>query len=306
MQDYGDPRGFPPVGEGAWPDSVIKTIAFLLLILALVICYAAYRSGRRFERRRLEDDASRAPEIIYHAIRRQIDIALMATGERAFGPVRNLIESVDAYLGPVLRLSDGPNALATSINRLKKALATDRKKVPVEPEHHGHGDGRGGGHGGGQIGGSTVIITSGPAAAPGGQGASASASAGVVAAAAVGPGGGVQVVEPARIYQIPAQDAHPPAPAPHKPAEKEVELTARERAQVLREALEHLSDYWQKERVEGELRAAQKALTITRPIGDKSAPPAARPRPSGPPPAASPVAKAAREANRGIFPLFKL
>ena len=294
MQDYGDPRGFPPVGEGAWPDSVIKTICFLLLILAVLICYAAYRAGRRYERQRLEFVASKAPEIIFFAVRRQIDIALMATGERAFGPVRSLIETIDAYLGPVLRLTEGHNALANTINKLKKALATDKKKIPVEPDHHGHG----GGHGG-----STVIITSGPAVGSAGQGASASASAGVAAAAAVGPGGGVQVVEPARIFEIPAHDPHHP---PHKPAEKEVELTARERAQVLREALEQLSDYWQKERVEGELHAAQKALTITRPIGDKPLLQPARSRQPGPPPAANPVAKAARDANRGGFPLFKL
>jgi len=129
MQDYGDPRGFPPVGEGAWPDSVIKTFCFLLLILAVLICYAAYRAGRRYERQRLEFVASKAPEIIFFAVRRQIDIALMATGERAFGPVRILIETIDAYLGPVLRLTEGHNALASTINKLKKALATDKKKV---------------------------------------------------------------------------------------------------------------------------------------------------------------------------------
>jgi len=304
MQDYGDPRGFPPVGEGAWPDGVVRLIAILLLILAVMVCYAAYRAGRRYERQRLEVAASKAPEIIFFAVRRQIDIALMATGERAFGPVRSLIETIDAYLGPVLRLTEGHNALAVTINKLKKALATEKKKVLVEDNHgHGHGQSHGGGHGQGH-GGSTVIITSGPPVGASGQGASASASAGVAAAAAVGPGGGVQVVEPARIYEIPAHDPH--HHPPHKPAEKEVELTARERAQILREALEHLSDYWQKERVEGELRAAQEALTITRPIGDRLLAPPARPRPPGaPPPPANPVAKAARDANSGRFPLFK-
>jgi hypothetical protein len=306
MQDYGDPHGFPPfVGEGAWPDSVMRTIAVLLLILVVMICYVSHRAGRRLERERLETAALKAPEIIFFAIRRQIDISLMATGERAFGPVRNLIETVDAYLGAVLKLSDGPNSLSVTINKLKKALATDKKKVLVEPEHGGHG--HGGAHSIGHGGGSTVIIASGPAApplaGPTALGASASVSSGVAAAAAVGPGGGVQVVEPARIYEIPAHGPAPPAP---KPVEKEVELTARERAQFLREALEQLSDYWQKERVEGELRAAQKALTITAPIGgDKPPPQAARPRQPGPPPPANPVAKAAREANRG-FPLFRL
>lgn len=305
MQDYGDPRGFPPVGEAAWPDGVLKTVALLLLILAVAACYAAYRAGRRVERDGLEDARARAPEIIFAAIRRQIDIALMATGERAFGPVRNLIESIDAYLGPVLKLTDGSNALAVTVAKLKKALATDRKKVTVEPERPAAGPGADGGRDGGRSGGSTVIITSGPAAMPVSAAPGVTASAGpgaVTASASVGGGGGVQVVHPAQVFEIPARDSPPPAappPAP-KPVEKEVELTARERAQVLRDALEVLSDYWQKERVEGELRAAQRALTITAPIGDKTAAPARRPG-GGPPPPGG-----AARPPRGGLPLFKL
>jgi hypothetical protein len=296
MQDYGDlpPRGFPPlVGEGAWPDSMVDTGAILLLILAIALCYAAYRSGRRYERRQMEFGANRAPEIIFHAIRRQIDIALMATGERAFGPVGRLIETIDAYLGPVLKLSDGKASLGETIHKLKRALSTDKRKVKVE-EHSAHGGHSG--HGGG----STVIIAGGPTVA-GGAVASASASVG---------GGGVQVVEPARIFELqPQGHGHGHG---HNEEFKEVELSARERALAVREALEALSDYWQRERVEGELRAAQQALLITRPIGDKPVIPTrpyrerpVRERPLRDRAVANPVEKAARDANRGIFPLFK-
>ncbi len=294
MQDYGDlpPRGFPPlVGEGAWPDTVVDTCAILLVILLIALCYAAYRSGRRYERRQMEFGANRAPEIIFHAVRRQIDIALMATGERAFGPVGRLIETIDAYLGPVLKLSDGKASLGETIHKLKRALSTDKRKVKVE-EHGAQGAGHGGG--------STVIIAGGPSVA-GGAVATASASVG---------GGGVQVVEPARIFELQPQ-GHGHAHGHHEEF-KEVELTSRERALVVREALEALSDYWQRERVEGELRAAQQALLITQPIGDKPAIPTrpyrdrpVRVRRQSERPNGNPVEKAARDANRGIFPLFK-
>jgi len=304
MQDYADlpPRGFPPlVGEGAWPDSVVDSVFFLLLILAVVLCFVCYRAGRRMERQRQEYDLGRSPEIIYLAVRRQIDVALLATGERAFGPVRTLIETLDAYLGPVLRLTDGPASLAVVIQKLKKALATDKKKVPVEPEKadHGHAHALGSG--------STVIIATGPALGAPSPGVVASAegaasSVGVAAAAAVGPGGGVQVVQPARVFEIPGHDPHPPHHPPAKPAEKEVELSSRERALAVREALEGLSDYWQKERVEGELRAAQKALTITRAIGDKGLLP--RPTRPAPPPPANTVA--AKPGGRGFLGILGL
>jgi hypothetical protein len=277
MQDYGDlpPRGFPPlIGAGAWPDSVVDTCLLLLLILAVALCYAAYRAGRRYERRQTEFGANRAPEIIFHAIRRQIDIALMATGERAFAPVGRLIETINAYLGPVLKLSDGKVSLGDTIHRLKRALSTERRKVKVE----GHGSAAGA---------PTVIIA--------GGGAVATASASV---------GGVQVVE------LPGHGGgHGHG---HHEEFKDVELSARERALAVREALEALSDYWQRERVEGDLRAAQQALLITRQIGDQPTVPmhpyrerSIRDRAIRDRPLSNPVEKAAREANRGIFPLFK-
>jgi hypothetical protein len=263
------------------------------------------------ERQRQEYDLGRGPEIIYLAVRRQIDVSLLATGDSAFGPVRKLVETLDAYLGPVLKFSDGMTSLAGVVQKLRKALVTDKKKVVEEKTdgHHGavhvHGQGAFTGQGG-----STVIIATPPAGPNGlmtgvdGQ----TTTANVAAAAAVGPGGGVQVVQPARVFEIPSHGLlAQPGGAPAKPIEKEVDLSSRERSQALREALEALSDYWQKERVETELRAAQRALNITRAIGEKEG---LLPRNTRPPPATPSVnsiaAKAARDANRGFLGILGL
>lgn len=281
MQDYGDlpPRGFPPlIGAGAWPDSVVDTCALLLLILAVALCYAAYRAGQRYERDAFHRRSSHAPEIIFAVVRKRIDIALMATGENIFPPVGKLIETIDNHLSPVLKLSDGKFSLGQTIHKLKHVLTVETKNA----EGHGtHGPAHGG---------STVII-----AAPG----AASASASVAGAASV------SVVESARIVEIPAQGGHKPS---HDPHGDKVPLSAKERALAVREALESLADYWQRERVVGDLRAAQTALMIDKAVGDATLIPvrALRERPVRERPVANPVEKAAREANKGIFPLFKL
>jgi uncharacterized membrane protein YidH (DUF202 family) len=288
MQDYDGPSAYHPlIGEGAWPDQLVNTLGLLVLLATLVLCAVAYRMGQRSERAHRTHQANRAPEIIYTAIRRQIDIALIATGEGIFRPARNLTDTIDAYLGPVLKLHDGPQSLGVAIQKLKHALGAMKKKVPDDSHDHHHASATGG---------STVIITGGGGGGANGPSASASASAG---------GNSVQVVEPARIIELPhggGHGGHGGGHGQHEPRMKEVELTAKERVLAVREALELLAEGWQKERVERELKAAQQALLIERPIGEK---PGAIVRPrAASPPGAQPRPKP--EGGRGGFSLFKL
>lgn len=253
MQDYdGPPPYHPLVGEGAWPDHYVNMVAIILLIALAILCYLAYRAGQRAERRERELHHARAPGIIYHAVRRQIDIALIATGEKAFGPVRTLLETIDAYLGPVLALAGGGSMIA-SIGKLKSAMHTTKRK----PDSHGpaHSEGH------------SVHTAGGPGNA--------------VAAVAAAGGVTVQVVQPPQASEHDKSHgaghgaAHGAGHGGH-----ELELSSRERALAVREALEALAEYWQKERVERDLTAAQGALLISKPIGGgpgAPTPPASRP-----------------------------
>lgn len=236
MQDYDGPTHYHPlIGEGAWPDHFVNTLALLALIVVGVLLYAAYRAGRRAEIQQNADHRTKAAEIIFNAIRRQIDIALIATGEKAFGPVKILVDTIDAYLGPVLALAAGPNSLIGAVGKLKSALNTTKKKAAHD--HHAGGS-------------SSVII------AAGGNGSAV--------ASAAAEGGSVQVVHPARIIEVPAHGGgHGDHGHGH---EKEVEMTSVERVRAVREALEHLSDVWQKPKVIDDILAAQAALLITKSI----------------------------------------
>ena len=255
MQDYdGPPPYHPLVGEGAWPDHYVNMAAFLILIAALIVCYFAYRAGQRGERGRYEGERSHAPAIIYAEVRRKIDIALMATGERIFAPARVVMETMEQYLGPVLALSTGAGA---NYIALRKALTSTTRKVEAHheapPPHH-------------NTPGQVYFIT--PAAPSGGLTASSAAASGSASASVSGPAGGVQVMQPALAHSIAHSESH---------AETEVEITARDQARAVRESLEALADYWQKDRVESALKAAQASLLITRPIGPPGAlSPAAR------------------------------
>lgn len=282
MQDYDVAPGYHPmIGEGMWPDRLVNTLGLVLILAALVLCILAYRLGQSGERSRRNQLAARSPEIIFAAIRRQIDIALMATGEGIFRPARTLSETIDAYLGPVLKVHEGPLSLGGTIHKLKGALSTTKKKVPDDHGHGGHGgQGGQGGHGP-----STVIITSGGGAgAQGGGGPTASASA------SVGGGGSVQVLDPVRVVELPHGGGH----GHQEPKMKEVELTSRERALAVRDALEALSEAWQKERVERQLKAAQQALLIDKPIGGEKPGVQPRARPSAQPAAQARAPGAAR------------
>ncbi len=250
MQDYDGPPPYRPlIGEGAWPDHMANTFILLILLAAVIVGYLCFRAGQRMEKQRYEADYSKAPAIIFFAVRRQIDIALIATGEKAFGPIKTLLDTVDACLGPVLALSAGPNSLAGALGRLKHAMNTTKRKVSAHDDH-------GAGHG------SAVIISSG---------------SGSAIAAASADGGTVQVVQPARIIEVPGHGGHG--------LDRDVDMSSRERALAVREALEALSEYWQKERVENDLRAAQTALLISKPIGPAPLPGYTdrRPRPPRPP-----------------------
>ena len=283
MQDYDGPTGYHPlIGEGAWPDRYVNVVSLLALILVVGLCYLCFRAGQRMARDRFTNGANKAPEIIFTAIRRQIDIALMATGEGIFRPVRTLTETIDAYLGPVLKLHEGPQSLGVAIQKLKHALAAMKKKVPDDGHGHNHSP----------AGGSTVIITGGAGGSGGGASASAAASAG---------GNSVQVMEPARIFELP-HGGHGGGHGTHEPKMKEVELTTRERVLAVREALELLAEGWQKERVERELKAAQQALLIEKPIGGEKLTIVPRQRPTG-----QPTGQPRPPRDKGsIFPLFKL
>ena len=267
MQDYdGPPPYHPLIGEGAWPDHYVNMVFLLILIAGLIALYLAYRAGQRGERERYAGHRSKAPEIIYAEVRRKIDIALIATGEKAYGPVKTLIDTIDAYLAPVLALAAGPNSLIGATGKLKSAVNTYKKKVPRE-EHPGHG--------------SAVIVAAG---GPGSAVASAAAD-----------GGSVQVVHPARIIEVPAAGG-----GSHGGGhDVEVDMTGPERVRAVREALEHLADVWQHDKVVNDLSAAQAALLITKPISPPGSAPALRPAP--PPPRESRPAPPRPERPRRSF-----
>jgi hypothetical protein len=281
MQDYDGPPPptpyHPLIGEGAWPDHYVNMVVFLVLIAALILGYLAYRAGQRSEKGRHDGHRNKAPEIIFAAVRRQIDIALIATGEKAFGPVKVLVDTIDAYLGPVLALAAGPNSLIGAVGKLKSALNTTKKKVPHDA-HEPHG------------GGSSVIIA-------GGNGSAV--------AAAAADGGSVQVVHPARIIEIPAHGSgHGGGHGAHG-HDKEVEMTSIERVRAVREALEHLSDVWQRPKVIDDLLAAQTALLITKPIPvpgtAAAAAPGGAPRPAPPRRELRPAPPRPERPRRALF-----
>ena len=269
MQDYdGPPPYHPLVGEGAWPDHSVNMAAFLILFAVVIVCYLAYRAGQRSERGRHDGDRSRAPAIIYAEVRRKIDIALMATGERVFAPARVVMETMEQYLGPVLALSTGAGA---NYNALRKALTTTTREVDSHPDPRALHAPQG------------PVYFIAPTAPSQGLSASSAAVGGSASASASGPAGGVQVVQPSVIGT--AGHGEPQG-------KTKVEITAKDQARAVRESLEALADYWQKDRVESTLKAAQLSLLVTRPIGApgvvapalRSAPPprerrAAPPRP---------------------------
>lgn len=243
MQDYDVAPGYHPlVGEGMWPDRLVNTLGLLLILAAVVLCAVAYRMGQQAGRRAHVTGRGKAPELIFAAIRKRIDIALMATGERAIGPAEQLVATAELYLGPVLLFAVGFGSL---FQGLRKALAT--YSVEEEPKHGHHAAPVAATPGIGPF----IFVT------PPGGGATASATA------TSGPAGGnVQVVSPSAEH---GHSAHG-----HKVKR---DLTPKERARAIREALEALSDYWQKDRVEGQIKAMQDCLLIEKSLETLPAPP---------------------------------
>lgn len=282
--DYGPGPGY---GFGGPPPFAASApVLFLLLMVVLIAAGVAtgVRQGRSIERRRLQEQRERTAQVIFSAIRQPLNAALLATGERVFAPTRTLIETIDLYLGAVIQLSGavGP------IQNLKKALTTTQKEVEVKPEP-GHGHGHGVAHPIAQgptyafaAPQPTIILTT-PVAGQPGQASASSAGGASVASASSDTGSGVHVIQPAPMSPMvltpagpgvqPTSGGHPGvpvAPISHGPPEvkkEKVDLTLKEQARNVREALEALSDYWQEDRIKDHIAKAQAALTIYEKLG---------------------------------------
>jgi hypothetical protein len=289
MQDYDGPPYRPLIGEGAWPDRYVNLVFLLLLLAAVVVCALAYRTGRNAAVREAGDRRSLAPRIIFKEIRQKIDVALMATGVGVINPANALVATIDLYLGALVAFSSG---FGGPYHALRKALTT----TSVEEDHHAHGAGHGG-HGEGASPAPLYFI--GPGVGAGN--ATASANAGLAGgASAATNGGSIHMVQPLQpVYPVSTEGGQKGDHGPAKVEKRKRDLTAKEQARAVRDALEALAEYWQKDRVESQLLAIQESLLITRPIGDKPPVPA-RPRPTGAAPAP------ARAANAGRFPWLKL
>jgi hypothetical protein len=213
--DYVEPSAPPPVDwvGPVFPEPLLYSGAalwFILLIAALV--------GLIILRQRLMEERAirrRAPELIFAAVRKTIDQALMKTGAETIAGGRRVAEALDLHLGPLIAFSD---ALNGRLGKLKKAL--DGKA----DDHAPHGKGEA--HGAAQ---SALVVTAGTDQHV--------------------------TIAPAKIVS----DGH----APHGCGDhKGHDMTAREQINAVRQALEHLSEYWCKGRVEDDLRKIQDALMI--------------------------------------------
>ncbi|MDP9104169.1 MAG: hypothetical protein M3N05_09215 [Pseudomonadota bacterium] len=219
---YGYTAG-PPPGAVAG-----LLILILVILVVLAIAAVAFRQGAAAAHRRAEHERAKAGGVIFHAVRMPLNGALLATGERIFAPARNVLETIDLYLGPLVVLLGGFG----SIQALRKALNTTTKEVEAKHDPHlppAHAPGS-----------PTIIVTS---------------------PALVASGDSLQLVKP-----VAHGGAHGAHDAGHGHKEK-VEISGKEQARLVREALEHLSDFWQEDRVKAQVLAAQKALMISKPIG---------------------------------------
>jgi hypothetical protein len=221
---YGYTAG-PPPGAVAG-----LLVLILVILLVLAIAAVAFRQGAAAAHRRAEHERAKAGGVIFHAVRMPLNGALLATGERIFAPARNVLETIDLYLGPLVVLLGGFG----SIQALRKALNTTTKEV--EAKHDAH-------HPPAHLSGSPTIIVNSPTVLASGDS--------LQVAKPVAPGDGL------------GQGAHD---AGHGHKEK-VDISGKEQARLVRESLEHLSDFWQEDRVKAQVLAAQRALMISKPIG---------------------------------------
>lgn len=219
---------------GPPPGAVAGLLVLILVILVvLAIAALAFRRGMASAHRRAEHERAKAGAVIFHAVRTPLNGALLATGERVFAPARNVLETIDLYLGPLVMLLGGFG----SIQALRKALNTTTKEVEAKHDHHAPA----------VVSGSPTIIMTSPALVANGDGLQVLKAAGHDAG---GHGGGK------------GHDAG------HGHGHKEkVDISTKEQARLIREALEGLSDFWQEDRVKAQVLAAQKALMISKPIG---------------------------------------
>ncbi len=285
MQDYDGPPGYPGyhplIGQGAWPDRWVNLLALVLLVLVAAAMMAAHRAGQRSRVDYLTGRRRSAIRIIFDDVRYELDRALLATGERSFGPAQAVLEAVEFYLAPLLLVG---KELGGPVRELRNALDGKVKKPAHHAGHEGHGA-----HKGGEP---AVVIAADPSTV-----SASAAGAGAASASVSGPFGGVTVLQPARVVEIGGGDHHEPP-----------EPTVRERVQAVREALEGLSEYWERGRVKAQLSAVHDALSDARARPGRSVHlgyAAERPvRRRGGAGFDNAVAKAERDANGG-FPWFK-
>jgi len=222
--DYVEPSAPPPVdwvGQ-TFPEPLLYGGAALWFIL-----FVAALAGMAMFRQRLMEERAirrRAPELIFAAVRKTIDQALMKTGAETIGGGRRVAEALQQHLGPLISFS---GALGGPLGKLKKAL---EGKADESAAHGGasHGHGHGESHGAPAQ--TALVVT-------------ANADQHLT-------------IAPGKVVSDGPAPHHPPPP--HKPAE----MTAREQIIAVREALELLSESWRKEAVEGDLRKIQDALLI--------------------------------------------
>lgn len=259
MQDYDGPAGYHPlIGEGMWPDRYVNTMFVVFLLGVIILCALAYRLGQNAMRRSHLSGRNKAPELIFTAIRDRLNRALYQTGEHIVGPAEEVVATAELYLGPVLVFCAG---FGSMFQALRKALNTysvedvqGHAPAAVVPNQPGIGP--------------FIFVTP-----PGGVTASATATAGAPA------GGNVQVLTSPPADHGSGHSDH--GGHGHGHGHKR-DLSPKERARAIREAIETLSDYWQKDRVEGQIKAMQECLLIEKRRETTPPPPrpAARPRPA--------------------------
>jgi hypothetical protein len=189
-----------------------------------------------FYRQRLLDERiarKRAPEHIYWAVRRTLDQALIKTGGNTIEAGRTVADALELHLGPVLAFG---GVLGKPLGKLKTALngqiKADRHEH-AKPDHARFSE---------QTAQPAIVVSSN--------------SENVV-------------IAPAQIVTMTDADH---GAGHHEFGEHRLEMTAREQIVAVREALEHLSEYWRRDVVERELCKIQDLFIIQAPLGLRPAP----------------------------------
>ena len=219
------PQDFQPTEPGLFQpvDPVLFLGLHPLLALLLVALVVLLMAAAWREGRRGAAARPDAAEAIWRAVDKACQAAMRANSDALPGQARALRATLDDRLGHVLNLAGG---LSKPLRELDAAL---RGRMTADDHDHGHGHG------------------------PDDHPSPVPAKVTVVSNSHV-------VIKDSGVEHEPRDDA--PSKPPHKPDDRERDMTGREQADALRTAIAHVNDHWcrRAERI-AELRAAARQLT---------------------------------------------